>query len=48
MKRKHIRQAADGEKQFEEAMRLNMKLGPHSEAHWQAVKHRLKGGRRAS
>jgi len=36
----HIRQAVDGKKQFEEAMKLNMKLGPHSEAHKLAVRRR--------
>jgi integrase len=36
----HIRQAVSGKKQFEEAMELNMKLGPHSEAHKQAVRRR--------
>jgi Phage integrase family len=37
---RHIRQAVDGKKQFEEAMELNMKLGPHSEAHKLAVRRR--------
>ena len=36
----HIRQAVDGKKQFEEAMKLNMKLGPHSKAHKMAVQRR--------
>lgn len=36
----HIRQAVDGKKQFEEAMKLNMKLGPHSEAHKLGVRRR--------
>lgn len=36
----HIRQAVDGKKQFEEAMKLNMKLGPHSKAHKVAVRRR--------
>jgi hypothetical protein len=36
----HIRQAVDGKKQFEEAMKLNMKLGPHSAAHKVAVRRR--------
>lgn len=36
----HIRQAVDGKKQFEEAMKLNMKLGPHSDAHKVAVRQR--------
>jgi len=36
----HIRQAVDGKKKFEEAMELNMKLGPHSEAHNLAVRRR--------
>lgn len=37
---RHIRQAAGGKKQFEEAMRLNMKLGPLSAAHRLAVRRR--------
>jgi hypothetical protein len=37
----HIRHAVDGKKQFEEAMKLNMKLGPHSEAHKVAVRRRV-------
>ena len=36
----HIRQAVDGKKGFEEAMKLNMKLGPHSKAHKIAVRRR--------
>ncbi len=36
----HVRQAVEGKKQFEEAMKLNMKLGPHSEAHKVAVRRR--------
>jgi hypothetical protein len=36
----HIRQAVDGKKKFEEAMQLNMKLGPHSKAHKIAVRRR--------
>jgi hypothetical protein len=36
----HIRQAVDGPKQFEEAMKLNMKLGPRSDAHQLAVRRR--------
>jgi integrase len=36
----HIRQAVDGPKQFEEAMKLNMKLGPCSDAHQLAVRRR--------
>lgn len=43
----HIQQAVDGIKLFEEAKRLNMKLGPHSEAHKRAVRrrgHRAKSG----
>jgi hypothetical protein len=36
----HIRQAVDGKKQFEEAMKLNMKLGARSEAHKAAVRRR--------
>jgi hypothetical protein len=36
----HIRQAVDGRKEFEEAMKLNMKLGPHSDAHKIAVRRR--------
>jgi hypothetical protein len=35
----HIRQAIEGKKQFEEAMRRNMKLGPRS-AHKLAVRRR--------
>jgi integrase len=34
----HIHQAVDGKKQFEEAMRLNMKLGPRGEAHRLSVR----------
>ncbi len=34
----HIRQAVDGKKQLEDAMKLKMKLGPHSEAHKAAVR----------
>lgn len=37
----HIRQAVDGRKEFEEAMRLNMKLGPHSDAHRLAITRRV-------
>ena len=37
----HIRQAVDGKKQFEEAMKLSMKLGPHSDAHKVAVRQRF-------
>jgi hypothetical protein len=37
----HIRQAVSGSKQSEEAMRLNMKLGLHSEAHKRAVARRI-------
>jgi hypothetical protein len=40
--RDHIRRAVDGEKLFEEAMKLNMKLGPHS------PQHQLAMGRRAT
>jgi hypothetical protein len=29
----HVGQAVDGKKQFEETMKLNMKLGPHSQSH---------------
>jgi hypothetical protein len=36
----HIRRAVDGEKLFEEAMKLNMKLGPTSEQHKRAVARR--------
>src|SRR5262249_52272399 len=36
----HIRQAVDGKKHFEEAMKLNMKLGPHSKAYKAAVRRR--------
>jgi integrase len=36
----HIRQAVDGQKQFEDAMKLNMKLGPHSDAHKVGVRRR--------
>lgn len=36
-----IRQAVDGKKQFEEAMKLNMKLGPHWEARKVAVRRRV-------
>lgn len=36
----HLRQAVEGKKLFEEAMKLNMKLGPHSEAHKIAVRRR--------
>jgi integrase len=41
----HIRQAVDGTKQFEEAMRLNMKLGPHSDAHKVALRRRSAASR---
>lgn len=34
----HIRQAVDGKKQFDEAIKLNMKLGPLSDAHKVAVR----------
>ena len=34
----HIHQAVDGTKRFEEAMKLNMKLGPQSDAHHAAVR----------
>jgi hypothetical protein len=33
--------AMEGKKQFEEAMKLNMKLGPRSEAHKAAVRRRV-------
>ena len=36
----HIRQAVEGKKEFEEAMKLNMKLGPRSQAHKLAMKRR--------
>ena len=36
----HIRQAVDGKKQYEEAMKQNMKLGPNSGAHKAAVRRR--------
>ena len=42
----HIRQAVDGKKQFEEAMKLNMKLGPRSDAHKLAMKR--SDGRRSA
>ena len=35
-----IRQAVDGKKQYEEAMKQNMKLGPNSGAHKAAVRRR--------
>jgi hypothetical protein len=38
--RAHIRQAVEGKKEFEEAMKLNMKLGPCSHAHKLAMKRR--------
>jgi hypothetical protein len=31
----------DGKKQYLDAMRLNMRLGPHSEAHKAAVRRRV-------
>jgi hypothetical protein len=36
----------DGKKHFEEAMKLNMKLGPHSEAHKVAVRRRASAASR--
>lgn len=45
--REHIEQAVDGPKLFEEAKRLNMKLGPTSEAHRSAIAQRKPRARRA-
>lgn len=36
----HVHQAVDGQKQFEAAMKLNMKLGPHAESYRLAVGQR--------
>jgi hypothetical protein len=37
----HVHQAVDGKKRFEEAMKLNMKFGPTSDAHRLALRRRV-------
>jgi integrase len=43
-----IRRSVDGKKKYEEAMKRNMKLGPHSEAHRLAVRRRANKRRPAA